>query len=308
MPDLKEHILICICGPTAVGKTALSLALARYFDTEIISSDSRQVFRGMDIGTAKPGPAERGSIPHHLIDILDPDQTYNAGQFVRDAEVLLHQIFTRKKVCIMVGGSTLYTDAFWYGLNEMPEVAPELRATLKREWEVLGPEPLLMELQEADPETFARIDRQNPSRVLRALELIRTSGRPASELRTGRKAIERSYRIVKIALHDHRENLYARINHRVDEMMDAGLAGEVRSLLAKGYSPDSQALQTIGYAEMILCLKGEMSIDEAITAIRQHSRNYAKRQLTWLRRYQDMVWIQAGAVEQMAAAVLKEIP
>jgi tRNA dimethylallyltransferase len=112
---------------------------------------------------------------------------------------------------------------------------------------------------------------------------------------------------VKIALHDHRENLYARINHRVDEMMDAGLAGEVRGLLEKGYSPDIQALQTIGYAEMILCLKGEMSIDEAITSIRQHSRNYAKRQLTWLRRYQDMVWIQAGAVEQMAAAVLKEV-
>ncbi|MCL4124431.1 UNVERIFIED_CONTAM: hypothetical protein GTU68_020003 [Idotea baltica] len=290
------NTLISIIGPTAVGKTSLSVELATKYKTEIISSDSRQMYQFMNIGTAKPTMEEQKDIPHHFIDTLTPDQSYNAGEFEREAEVLIIDLFQRYSTLIVVGGSTLYNNALWYGFNEMPQIDPLIREGLNKEMQSLGLESLLDELYTNDPETYERIDRQNPVR-----------GQPISTFRTGPTPKERPYKTIKIGLGDERETLYKRINQRVIDMLDQGLIEEVQGLLDRGYSPTLPALQSIGYQEVISYLQGKYDLDEAIRLIKRNSRRYAKRQLTYFRRYEDIHWFKPDEFPSLHSRLEEEI-
>ena len=290
--------VICIIGPTAVGKSALSLELADRLQAEIISSDSRQMYRYLDIGTAKASEEELSRARHHFVNSLDPDQEYNAADFEKEAEALIHDLHNRSDVVIVVGGSTLYMDALWFGFDEMPQIDPEVRKGLMHEFESQGLESLLKELEKVDAETFASIDQQNHARVIRALEVYRSSGKPISFYRKGKKPKETSWKYLKIGLTDERKLLYERIDERVLEMIEAGLEKEVKSLL-ETYGPQAPALQSIGYSEMISYLKGEIDRAEAIRLVQRNSRRYAKRQFTWFRRYEDIQWFEAGKLEEI---------
>ena len=294
----SKHV-IAIIGPTAVGKTTLSIQLAQHFQAEIISSDSRQMFRHMDIGTAKPSQAEQAGIPHHFIDSLDPDEEINAAEFAAKTEAIIARAHQHSDYVIIVGGSTLYMEALWFEFDMMPEVAVEVRVSLNNQWQKDGLEPLIQELADVDPETHASIDRKNPARVIRALEVYRASGKPISSFRKGRKPKKYPFEWIKIGLADDREALYQRIDQRVQEMIDAGLEIEVKKLLRMGYNPDSQALQSIGYKEMIAYLSGEIDHTECIRLIQRNSRRYAKRQLTWFRKYDDVQWFKPEEISQI---------
>ena len=291
--------LISLIGPTAVGKTQLSIELARRFEAPILSCDARQIYRFMDIGTAKPTREEQAGIPHYFIDILNPDEPYSAGQFARDAEKRIHELFETHPVVLLVGGSTLYTHALWVGFDDMPNVAPHIREELNHQWKQEGIENLLHELQEVDPVSFREMDLQNPARVIRALEVFRASGKPISFFRKGLTFKPVSYRSLKIGLTRDRALLYDRINRRVDMMIQLGLVEEVRSLLDKGYSPHLNALQTIGYREVIQHLEGTIPAEEMIRLIKRNSRRYAKRQLTFFRRYPQLRWFNLSNSSQI---------
>ena len=249
--------LISIVGPTGVGKTSLSLFLAKKYQAEIISCDSRQMYKYMDIGTAKISQKVRDVIPHHFIDTLTPDQRYNANQFEIDAEAVIGKLFERDDVAITVGGSTLYIEALWNGFDKIPDVGAEVREMLRKEWEEKGLQPLLDELYKVDPVTFSEVDRKNHMRVIRALEVYRETDKPISHFRKGQLKKEKPYKTLKIGLRLERDALYNRINHRVEAMAKKGLGQEVQRLLDMGYGPELNALQSIGYQEMIPFLKGE---------------------------------------------------
>lgn len=289
-----KRCLIYIIGPTAVGKTSMSVELALTFNAEIISSDSRQMYRFMDIGTAKPNEAERRGIIHHFLDTLSPEESITAGQYECMAEELIASLWQNRNILIVAGGSTLYMDALWYGIDEMPEVDPSHREELQNRFEESGLSPLLAELQEVDPGTFENIDRNNHARVIRALEVYYSSGKPISFFRKGRKLKKKDYKQIFLGLNMDRELLYERINRRVDIMLADGLEAEVRSLLEFGFDPGLQSMQSIGYQEMLSYIKGEISYDEAVRLIKRNSRRYAKRQLTYYRRYPEIQWFDAA--------------
>lgn len=284
----KNKTLISIIGPTAVGKTALSLQLAMEYKTHIISCDSRQFYRYMDIGTAKASKEEQALVPHHFMDFLNPDEQCNAGQFAQRVGEKLADLFQSHDTVIMVGGSTLYANAVWYGIDEMPDISPEIREGLNADFAEKGLAFLLAELQVADPLTFETIDRNNHVRVIRALEVYRSSGKAISFFRNQQKSSP--YKHIKIGLTLERELLYQRIDARVLDMIEKGLIKEVSDLLSMGYSPDLPAMRAIGYAEIVEYLEGKMSLDNSIMLIQQHSRNYAKRQLAYFRRDKSIEW------------------
>ena len=285
-------VLLALAGPTAVGKTALSVALARQLGTEILSADSRQFFRELSIGTAKPTPDEMQGVPHHFIDSHSITQEYSAGRFAADALVVLDTLFQRLPVVILTGGSGLYLQAVTDGLDELPAVDPSVRQKLQQELQTLGLPALVAELAATDPVAHERIDRQNHQRVLRALEITRGTGQPFSSYHTGTEAAAaaaaaRPFRVVKVALSRPREELYARINQRVEAMLAAGLLAEVAGLVPYRHH---QALQTVGYQEIFGYLAGEYDYAEAVRLLQRNTRHYAKRQLTWLRRDPNYVW------------------
>ncbi len=298
--------LITLVGPTAVGKTRLSLRLAAEFNSPVLSADSRQFFRGMDIGTAKPDKEEQGRIKHYFIDSLDPEEVYNAGRFEAEAENLMQELFVKHPILIMVGGSTLYMGAIWQGFDEMPQIEAHVRDRLNQTFEESGLKPLQEELKEVDPATYARIDRQNPARIIRALEVYRGTGIPISLLRKGRKKKIHSYQLIKVGLWEEREKLYHRIDERVEQMMEEGLVNELQLLLERGLSPESQALNTIGYQELIPYIRGKYDLEEAIRLIKRNSRHYAKRQLTYYRKYEDIQWFRAGQGEEALEWIKKK--
>jgi len=294
--------LLSIVGPTAVGKTSLSLLLAQRLGAPILSCDSRQFYRYMDIGTAKPTAAERAQAPHYFIDCLDPDEAYNAGKFAADANSLLETLFQTHDTVVVVGGSTLYINALWHGIDEMPAIPAEVRATLNAEFALQGLAPLLGELERVDPVTFAHIDRQNHARVIRALEVYRATGEPIAAFRAAPNGesvrashTSGAYAHLKIALTcADRAELYRRIDTRVGGMLANGLVAEVEKLLERGYSLEHNALRSIGYEEVIHYLQGELTHGKMCELIQRYSRQYAKRQLTWFRRYQDVQWLEGG--------------
>ena len=285
---------IFIAGPTAVGKSEIALALAEQISGEIISVDSMQVYRGLDIGTAKPSPAEHARVPHHLIDICDLTESFDAAQFIRLAQKAVAEIQSLGRAPVFCGGTGLYFKAFLSGLGEAPSANPELRAEL----EALPFEALLRELFERDPEAYGKIDKQNPRRVIRALEVIRLTGKKFSGQRAEWKSIVLSPQsTVFFCLTRQPADMHARINIRVDEMFRRGLVEETRELLRRGLEQNQTAMQAIGYRQVVEHLRGGRSLAETIEQVKIRTRHFAKRQLTWFRRQLDPEWIDLKSGE-----------
>ncbi|WP_045687271.1 tRNA (adenosine(37)-N6)-dimethylallyltransferase MiaA [Hymenobacter sp. AT01-02] len=289
-----EPTLLVVTGPTAVGKTDLCVRLAQHLHTEVVSADSRQFFRELTIGTAKPTLAEMQGVPHHFIDSHSIREEYNAGRFEQDALALLAELFQRHQVVLLTGGSGLYLQAVTEGFDDLPAAPPAVREQLQQELMAQGLHVLSQELERLDPVTYARIDRQNPQRVLRALEITRATGQPFSSFHGTRKTTERPFRIVKIALTREREELYQRIDQRMDQMLAAGLEDEARRLYPFRHH---NALQTVGYQELFSYFEGQYDYNEAVRLLKRNSRRYAKRQLTWLRRDPAYQWFHPDEVK-----------
>lgn len=277
--------IIVVNGPTASGKTRCAIEIAKAFGGEIISADSRQFFREISIGTAKPTAAEQAEVPHHFIDSLSIQEPYTAGDFERDALKKIDEIHARGNVPVVCGGSGLYIKALLQGLESTP-VKENLRTEIEEKYKKEGIQALQEEVKMLDPTYFAKMDSKNPVRLIRSLELMRAIGKPMSEIRTGKSKV-RDFTPVKIGIDLAREVLYSRINQRVDEMIAAGLENEARAVLP---FKKVQALQTVGYKEMFEYFEGKADLAEAIHMIKQNSRRYAKRQLTWLRKETDINW------------------
>jgi len=297
---MSGKTLIIILGPTAVGKTVVAIELAKQLDTEIISADSRQFFREMSIGTAKPSQEELKSVKHHFIDSLSIKDEYNVGMFERDALKTLQTIFEKKNAAILAGGSGLYINAVCDGFDEVPSGDKKIRAELTEAYKQKGIEYLQSALKKLDEEHYKKMDIKNPHRLIRAIEVCMSTGKPYSELRKGEKK-KRDFSILKIGLNMDREKLYEKINSRVDEMMKAGLLEEVRSLAPFRARGNLNALQTVGYKELFEHLEGKYDLTRAIELIKQNTRNFAKRQMTWFRKDPGIKWFEnsSGAKEKI---------
>ncbi|OON66935.1 tRNA (adenosine(37)-N6)-dimethylallyltransferase MiaA [Hymenobacter sp. CRA2] len=296
-----QPTLLVVAGPTAVGKTALCVRLAQELGTDVVSADARQFFREMRIGTAKPTPAEMQGVRHHFIDSHSITEDYSAGRYEADCLALLQELFQQHSVVILTGGSGLYLQALTDGLDELPPADAPVREQLQAELAAKGLPALVAELAELDPVSHARIDRQNPVRVLRALEVCRSTGQPFSSFHGAGPKAERPFQVLKVALSREREELYQRIDLRVDQMLAEGLLDEVRALVPYRHA---QALQTVGYQEIFGYLDGEYDWDEAVRLLKRNTRRYAKRQLTWLRRDEQYHWLHPDAADLAIKAML----
>jgi len=296
--------IICIAGPTASGKTALAVELAKLVDGEVISCDSMQIYRGMDIGTAKPTKEEMQGIPHHMLDVCDPDEDFSVSRYCELADPLLQDILARGKTAIIAGGTGLYMDALIRGNDFAPCPATGMREKLEAQADEIGMEAMLEQLRAIDPEAAARLHVADRKRVIRALEVYYETGETitAHNLRT--QAIPPKYTPVWFALEDEdRQDLYDRIDRRVDIMLEMGLMDEIRSLLASGIPEKATSMQAIGYKEFVDALYGRCSVDDAAALVKQASRRYAKRQLTWFRRNSAIHWLRRQKGQQAAEIV-----
>lgn len=276
----KLEKIIVICGQTAVGKTSLSLQLAKGFAGEIISADSRQIYRNLNIGTDKVSKSLRKRIPHHLIDIKNPDEKYTAGDFVRDADKIIEEIIDRGKMPFVVGGTGFYIKALLEGLCDIPPSDPQIRKLIENEIATRGSIAIYEELEKVDPVAAKRVHPNNERRIVHYLEVFRATGKPISEFWQAQKKKKRyDYFVIYLTLD--RDKLYRRINDRVDEMITTGLISEVQHLLDMGFTKDLPGMNTLGYVEILDYINGETDREEAVKLIKQHMRNYAKRQYTW---------------------------
>ena len=295
----KQPTLIVIVGPTGSGKTSLAVTLARHYSAPIISTDSRQFYRGLPIGTAQPTAEELSLAEHHFIADREVDDDFNSGRYEQEALARLDELFKRHDVVVAVGGSGLYIQALCEGMDNLPEANDELRQSIKQRLESEGIEPLFEELRRLDPAYAEVVDRHNPARIMRALEVCITSGNPYSHQRKGEKQ-QRPFRIVKIGTDLPRDVLYERINLRVDMMISEGLEAEARAMLPKR---ELNSLQTVGYREMFDYFDGRCSLDEAIELIKRNSRRYAKRQMTWFRRDAEIAWFSPHDIEPIISHI-----
>ena len=286
--------LVVICGPTAAGKTAAALALAKHFPVEVISADSRQVYRRMDIGTAKPTALERQQVPHHLLDVVYPDESFDAAQFARLAVPAIDAVLQRGRLPLLVGGTGLYIRALTAGLAELPGADPEIRRRLEITADTLGSAALHVRLAVVDAESAALLHPNDRVRLIRALEVFELTGRPLSVWRREHGFRQHRYRLLKIGCITERTALYRRIDRRAEAMFAHGLVEETAALLAAGYSPHLKALQTIGYREALRLLGGECTAQEALLELQQATRRYAKRQLTWFRGDAGVIWVDSA--------------
>jgi tRNA dimethylallyltransferase len=284
--------IVVIAGPTACGKSAAALELAGLFEAEIINADSMQVYRYLDIGTAKPTHAERNAVPHHLIDILYPDEEFSAALYREEAQRAIADVEAQGKRAMVVGGTGLYIKALTSGLIKGGEVDPDIRSRLHGEAQAGGREQLYQRLKEADPATAARLHPHDTYRVIRALEVYERTGQPISTLRKRHLFKEGPYQTLKISLQREREELYGRIDQRVDTMMGQGLKEEVEQILKMGYAPSIKALQSLGYKQIIHHLQGEYDLAEAVRLIKRDTRRYARRQMTWFKGDPEIRWIE----------------
>ena len=284
--------IVCIVGPTATGKTALSVRLAQKYNAEIVSCDSMQLYRGMDIGTAKPTVEEMGGVPHHMLDCLDPREPYSVSRYVEDADACVQDILRRGRRVIIVGGTGLYVDSLIAGRQFAPFPETGRREELTRIAETQGIEVLMEQLRQVDPEAAARIHPSNRKRVIRALEIYLETGKTMTEHDLETKQQPPKYAPCWIGLdYVNRETLYRRIDLRVEKMLENGLVDEVRRLLDSGVPANATAMQAIGYKELTAYLRGEGTLPDAVAAIQQASRRYAKRQRTWFRRNESIHWL-----------------
>lgn len=293
--SIRRPTLIVIVGPTGSGKTSLSIALAQHYAAPIISTDSRQVYRGMAIGTAQPSAEELAAAEHHFIADREIFDDFNCGRYEQEALARLEELFKVHNIVVAVGGSGLYIQALCDGLDALPEADDTLRVELKHRLETEGIESLVDQLRELDPKYVAELDVYNPQRVVRALEVCLVTGRPYSELRSGNVA-KRDFDIIKIGTEMDREVLYDRINRRVDIMLNDGLLNEVKALLPHRHL---NSLQTVGYREFFDYFDGKCSLEESVELVKRNSRRYAKRQMTWFRRDEAIAWFAPDKVEEI---------
>ena len=287
--------LICIAGPTASGKTALSIALAQELGAEIVSCDSMQVYRRMDIGTAKPSMEERAGIVHHMLDVADPEEDFSVSRYCAMAAPIVDDILSRGKPAIIVGGTGLYMDSLIRGNDFAPFPSTGRRQELEELAKQQGIEAVLTQLRTVDPESAARLHPSDQKRIIRAMEVYLETGETITEHNRRTQAIPPRYSPLWFALEDeNRHDLYDRIDRRVDIMLEMGLLDEIRSLLASGVPPKATSMQAIGYKEFVAALSGQGSIEEAASQVKQSSRHYAKRQLTWFRRNTAIHWLRRG--------------
>jgi tRNA dimethylallyltransferase len=296
---LGTGTLVVIVGPTAIGKTEMAIRLAQTFSTEIVSADSRQFYREMSIGTAKPTPLELSQAKHHFIDSHSITDEFNVGDYEAAGLDLLSDLFQHHKFVILVGGSGLYVDAICRGFDELPKGSPGVREQLNLLFANEGLNALQSELAAADPVYYQEVDRSNPHRLIRALEVFRSTGQPFSSFRRNAPA-KRPFNILKIGLNTDRSILYDRINRRVDQMVEHGLVEEVHSLLPYRHL---NPLNTVGYFELFDYFDGKISLDQAIEMIKQDTRRFAKRQLTWFRRSPETHWFDPGDFSGVAELV-----
>ncbi|HEX4887847.1 MAG TPA: tRNA (adenosine(37)-N6)-dimethylallyltransferase MiaA [Luteibaculaceae bacterium] len=301
MPEHRKYV-IAIAGPTAVGKTELAIQMANFFCTEVISCDSRQFFKEMNIGTAKPSPAELERAKHHFIGHKSISETYTCGDFEVEALACLERIFENHNVAIVVGGSGLYMNALIKGMDAFPPVQLDARKKARMIYENQGLEGLQTRLRQLDPLYAEEVDMNNKQRLMRAIEVSLSTGRPFSSFRTGARH-NRSFETILLGLNCPREELYARINARVDQMIASGLIDEAKSLIDHR---SSNALQTVGYSELFRYFDGEIDLPTAIELIKQNTRRYAKRQLTWLRRETDVQWLDVPLDIEATATLIKK--
>jgi len=289
---MTKQKIIVVTGPTATGKTGLGVLLAEKLDGEVVSADSMQVYKYMDIGTAKPTAGEMRGIVHHMIDIIPPWEEYSVARYVKDASLCIDDILSRGKQPILVGGSGLYIDSLIAGREFLIRGKSEQRRVLEEQYEKDGAEAMLRNLREADPDSAAKLHANDKKRIVRALEAFSVAGKPLSLHDTESKARMPRYDAIKFALsYADRSSLYARIDRRVDEMLRGGLENEVQTLLDMKISRSCTSMQAIGYKEIIDAISNETNIADAVDRIKMESRRYAKRQLTWLRRDKDVNWV-----------------
>ena len=289
--DINNKTLIVITGPTGIGKSATAIDLAQRLSTEIISADSRQVYKGIPIITAAPTEEERSIVPHHLVDFLELDEYYSASLFEQQALSLLDQIFRRSDYAVVCGGSMMYVDALCNGIDELPTIPDNIRQQLMQEHADNGNDWLLQRLEQLDPVYYNQVDRQNTKRVFHAVEICLASGKPYSSLRTGTRQ-SRPFRIIKTALTADRQLIFDRINLRVEKMLEMGMLDEARSVY---HLRHLNSLNTVGFKEMFRYLDGEWDLPTAIARMQKNTRVYAKKQMTWYQRDPLIHWIDASA-------------
>lgn len=294
-----DKTLIVLLGPTGVGKTDLSIDIASSFRTSIVSCDSRQIYREMKIGTAVPSERQLAAVPHYFIRSLSVKEYYNSWQFEQQALERIHQLHQTNDVVLMTGGSMMYIDAVCKGIDDIPTIDPELRKQLMSRYEREGIEPIRIQLKSLDPEFYKQVDLNNAKRVLHAVEVCLMAGKPYSSLRTNASK-DRGFRIVKIGLIRDKEELYDRINRRVDQMLEEGLQEEARQLYPYR---EYNALNTVGYKEWFDCFDGKIDEAEAIRLIKRNSRRYAKKQLSWFRRDTEIRWFHPGDRQEIQAYI-----
>ena len=298
--------MICICGPTASGKTGLAVELAKKLEGEVVSCDSMQIYRGMDVGTAKPTTAEMEGVPHHLLDVAEPGEDFSVSRYVELADAAIRDIQSRGKPAIVCGGTGLYMDSQVKGKAFAAPTRPAQREYVEGIAEKHGIEYVYNMLKDADPETAERLHLSDRKRIIRALEVFLITGMPLSWHNAQSKLQAPKYEPVWIGLSFRdRDKLYRRIDARVDQMLAQGLETEVRALLEKGIDPKTTAMQAIGYKEMAAALRGECSLEQAVEQIKQSSRRYAKRQLTWFRRNEAIHWLYVDETADLTAAAMR---
>lgn len=301
MKQFSKKTVIVVAGPTASGKTAFAIRLAKQLGAEIISADSRQCYKELNIGVARPSPEELNEVPHHFIASHSIAEEVTAALFAEYALQKVNELFAKSKVVVMVGGTGLYIKAFCEGLDAIPAIDKSIRERITTEYEQYGIEWLQQQVKEKDAAFFAEGEIQNPSRLMRALEVVEGTGQSVLTFRTG-KTEQRDFDIIKLGIEIPKEELHQRINERVDKMMEAGLLDEVKGLVSY---KQMNALQTVGYAELFDYLEGKISFSEAVELIKIHTRQYAKRQVTWFKKDTAIKWVDAKAdtVEQLLASL-----
>jgi tRNA dimethylallyltransferase len=290
MINLQKTPLVVILGPTAVGKSELAIELAQKFVLEIINADSMQIYRGMDIGSAKPSLKERSLVTHHLIDIKDPDEEFSAAQFKEEAKSRITSLAQENKLTLVVGGTGFYIRALAKGLFPAPSADLRLREELKEKEKTRGKWTLYRELEKVDPKAASTIHPNDTFRIIRALEIFYLTGTPISQQQKKHQFKDSHFKALKIGLMRDRSEIYHRIEQRVDNMIKGGLVDEVKQLLNRGYSPTIKPFQSLGYKQILGYLQGSLSMDEAVRLIKRNTKRYAKRQLTWFRKDPDIRW------------------
>jgi len=302
--DVKPKVIV-ICGPTALGKTSAAIHLASRFDGEIIGADSMQIYRYMDIGTAKPTLGEQARVKHHMIDIIDPDEYFNAKKYATLSHEKVSALFEQKIIPFVVGGTGLYIKALFHGLFKTEPSDSDIRHRLNTEAQDYGNAYLYERLCRLDPESAKKIHANDTYRIMRALEVYALTGKPLAELHQDHGFADSPFVVLKIGLHINREVLYDRINQRVDIMIESGFVGEVKRLIKMGYSPRLKSMQSIGYRHMVNFIEGRSTWDETIRTMKRDTRRYAKRQMTWFKADPEVIWKDPGALADIGGLIKK---